>query len=249
MLAMSAGVSLPSSEAEFASTHWSVVMGAARRHGIAAAGPLAALCEAYWSPVYLFLRRKGRNAEDARDLTQGFFARLLERDVVAAADPARGRFRSFLLKAVQCYAANLDEAANAIKRGGGMPAMSLEWQRTEGTYLVEPSHRLTPERLFERRWAIALLERVLARLRRASTHGDNGLAFDRLKGFLGGPSPDDSYAAAAAELHMTEAAVKVAVHRLRGRYRELLREEIGRTVDSQEDVDDEIRHLFDALTA
>jgi DNA-directed RNA polymerase specialized sigma24 family protein len=236
------------SAARFHTTQWSVVLQAGGGVVPGQREALAALCSAYWYPVYAFLRRKGRSAEDAGDLTQGFFARLIEKDVLAAADPNRGRFRSFLLKSVQHFVANQDDHDRALKRGGGAFAVPLQVDDAEGRYRLEPSHDTTPERLFERRWAVALLECVLARLRQQSAKGGDATAFDRLKVFLGGPLPEDSYAAAASDLGMTEAAVKVAVHRLRSSYSRLLREEIGRTVESSIEVEDEIRQLFAALS-
>lgn len=231
----------------FATTHWSLVLAAGRSASPAAHEALAALCEVYWYPVYAFLRRKGREAEDARDLTQGLFARLIEKDLLAAADPGRGRFRSYLLKSAQNFVSNQDEHAAALKRGGGVARGSLDIERAEALYRVEPAHEMTAERIFERRWAMTLLERVLVRLRQRRSRGKRAAAFERLKVFLGGPLPSDSYAAAAGELQMSEANVKVAVHRMRAAYRDLLREEIGRTVESSGEIEDEINHLFAAL--
>jgi len=235
------------SEARFETTHWSLVLEAGRHDGRQSRDALAALCSAYWEPVYAFLRRKGRNPEDARDLTQAFFARLLEKDVVGAADPRRGRFRSFLLKCVQHFVSHQDEQADAMKRGGGQVIIPLDVGGAESRYCIEPFHELTPEHIFERRWAMALLARVLDRLRHATVRGKDAREFDRLKVFLGGALPNDSHAAAANDLDMTEAAVKVAVHRMRKAYRDLLREEISRTVESPAEVDDEIRSLFTAI--
>jgi len=233
--------------ARFDTTRWTLVLQAGQRDGAGGREALARLCGAYWYPVYAFLRRKGRDADAARDLTQGFFARLLDKDVLGAADPARGRFRSFLLKSVEHFAANEDKRERALKRGGGAWHAPLDFDDAEGCYRREPAHEVTAERLFERRWAVALLDCVLARLRARSTKGGDARVFERLKVFLAGPLPDDSYAAAAAELGMSEAAVKVAIHRMRGRYRELLRDEVGRTVETEAEIDVEIRHLFDAV--
>jgi RNA polymerase sigma-70 factor (ECF subfamily) len=239
----------PNSDADgaFATTHWSMVLKAGHNQTADDRAALAELCETYWYPVYAFLRRKGRPAEDAADLTQAFFARLLDKEVLSAVEPGRGRFRSFLLKSVQNFAANEDAAARAQRRGGGRSPIRLDVPDAEGRYLHEPGHDVTPERLFDRRWALSLLERTLSRLRQATVrHGDHA-TFDRLKTFLSGPLPDDSYASVAAELGTTEAAVKVAIHRMRKRYRELLREEIGRTVESEAEIEDEIGQLFAAL--
>lgn len=236
------------SDGVFATTRWSLVL-AAGHHKETPDGhaALTELCETYWYPVYAFLRRKGRDAETAADVTQAFFARLLDKEVLAAVEPGRGRFRSFLLKSVQNFAANEDAAARAVRRGGGKTPVRLDVPDAEGRYLHEPGHDLTPERLFERRWALSLLDRTLSRLRQATVRGGDPKVFDRLRTFLSGPLPDDSYAAAAADLGMTEAAVKVAIHRMRKRYRELLREEIARTVESEAEIEDEINQLFAAL--
>ena len=217
------------------------------REGPESREALAALCEVYWYPIYAFLRRRGRDAEEAGDLTQAFFARLLEKEMLGSADPERGRFRSYLLKSLQNFVSNQDEHARALKRGGDATPISLDVEHAESRYRLEPSHEVTPECLFERRWALALLDRILSRLRQQSIRGKDGRTFDRLKIFLAGPLPNDSYAAAGSELGLSEANVKVMVHRMRARYRELLREEIGRTVESPGEVEDEINHLFEAL--
>ena len=206
---------------------------------------LATLCESYWYPVYAFVRRLGHSAADAEDLTQAFFARLLEKDFVGAADPERGRFRSFLLASVKHFLANERDRETALKRGGGAAVVSLD--DAERRYRREPSHGLTPERAFERRWALTLLERTLAALREEQERAGHAERFTRLKCFLTGEGGAPSHAEVAAELGMTEGAVKVAVHRLRRRYRELLRAEIAETIADPSAVDDELRELFVAL--
>jgi RNA polymerase sigma-70 factor (ECF subfamily) len=235
------------SHARFDTTHWSLVLAAGQKARPESRDAIATLCEVYWYPIYAFLRRRGRNAEEAGDLTQSFFARLLDKELLGRADPARGRFRSYLLKSLQNFVSNEDEQARALKRGGGDLPIALDVENAEGRYRLEPSHEITPECLFERRWALALLDRILVRLRQQSVHGKDGREFDRLKVFLGGALPDDSYAAAGGELGMTEANVKVMVHRMRASYRQLLREEIGRTVESPAQIDDELKHLFQAV--
>jgi len=207
------------------------------------------LCRLYWYPLYAYLRRRGHAPPEAEDLTQGFFACLLERDALAAADPQRGRFRSFLLTSLKHFVADQRDRDRAQKRGGGQKIMSLDVRGAEGRYCLEPADNLTAEKLFERRWAQTMLELVLGDLRRQYARDGRQRTFERLKGFLRGKAARGSYGQVAAELDVTEAAVRVAVHRLRRRYRELLREHIAQTVASPEDVEDEIRHLFSAFEA
>jgi RNA polymerase sigma-70 factor (ECF subfamily) len=216
----------------------------------AAKGPtsrqaLAELCELYWYPVYAFVRRRGHSADDAGDLTQEFFARLLETAGIAGADPARGRFRSYLLGACRHFLANQRDRAAARKRGGGRAALSLDFPDAERRYAAEPADDRTPEQMFDRRWALSLLDSVLANLAAEYAAADQASLFDRLKGSLTGEG--ESYAVIAAAVGMTEGAVKVAAHRLRRRYRGRLRAAIAETVATPEDVDSEIRDLFAAL--
>jgi RNA polymerase sigma-70 factor (ECF subfamily) len=239
--------SSPGGSPLFAPTQWSVVLAAGRgsRGGVRSA--LAALCQTYWHPLYYYIRRRGYRAEEAQDLTQEFFARLLEKDYLQAADPQRGRFRSFLAASVNHFLANEWDHARARKRGGGRKPIPLDGDDAEARYSLEPAHTLTAERLFERQWALTLLDVVLAELRQQAGREGKQVVFERLREFLGGPGPGASYGQAAADLGMTEAAVKTAVYRLRRRYRRLLRDRIAQTVASADDIDDEIRHLFAAL--
>lgn len=230
----------------FATTHWSLVVAARDRASPEAPDALAALCRAYWYPLYAFIRRRGHDADEAQDLTQEFFARLLEKDFLQDVDRERGKFRSFLLAACQHFLCNERDRARAGKRGGGRPVLPLDFPDAEGRYGREPAHQLTPEKLFERRWALTLLERVLARLREESEAAGKVALFERLKGSLVGDPAAGSYAAAAADLGSTEAAVKMAVHRLRRRYRALLEDEIAVTVGPGQ-VEEEVRALFAAL--
>jgi RNA polymerase sigma-70 factor (ECF subfamily) len=232
---------------QFATTHWSVVLAAGNAASPGSRRALATLCEAYWFPLYAFARRLGRQPDDARDLTQAFFARLLEKDFLRAADPARGRFRSFLLAAFKHFLAKEHDRAAAQKRGGGKHMFSLDLASAEGRYGLEPASGLTPERAYERRWALTLLDRVMRRLQDESSALGKERLFDRLKVFLTGDSDTPPYREVADELGMTEGAVKVAVHRLRRRFRELVLEEIAQTVDGPAEVEDELRHLFEAL--
>jgi RNA polymerase sigma-70 factor (ECF subfamily) len=231
----------------FATTHWSLVVAARDGSASEAREALAALCGTYWYPLYAFIRRQGHGADEAQDLTQGFFAQLLERDFLDSVDRAKGRFRSFLLAACRHFLANEYDRARAQKRGGGRAMLSLDFQAAEGRYSLEPAHELTPEKVFDRHWALTLLDQVLSRLRDEFTRAEKAGLFERLKGYLTGERSAGPYAQAAAELDMTEGALKVAVHRLRRRYRELLQEEIGRTVSDPAEVKEEIADLFAAL--
>ena len=237
---------LPARGDRFATTHWSMVVSAGRSRSPEASRSLATLCENYWFPLYAFVRRAGHSAEDAQDLTQEFFVRLLDKHFLAAADPKKGRFRTFLITAVKRFLANEYDRVQAQKRGGGQRIVSLEGLEPEARYRREPADTLTPERLFEQQWALTLLEQVLARLQAEMTADGKAALFDALKGHLTG-SQATGYAATAARLGMTEGAVKVAAHRLRRRYRELLREEIAQTVASPDEIEEEIRYLFTCL--
>ena len=228
----------------FATTHWSLVVSAGQAPSPEAGRSLAVLCENYWFPLYAFVRRAGHSPEDAQDLTQEFFARVLEKHFLAAADREKGKFRTFLLTALKRFLANEYDRAGAQKRGGGRTIVSLEG--LEARYGREPANTLTPERIFERQWAISLLDRVLRRLQNETTADGKDELFDVLKGHLMGSKPT-SYAATAVRLGMSEGAVKAAAHRLRRRYRELLREEIAQTVTSPEEIEEEIRYLFTCL--
>jgi RNA polymerase sigma-70 factor (ECF subfamily) len=230
----------------FATTHWSLIVAAREGDSPEARQALSQLCEAYWYPLYAYIRRRGRTADEAQDLTQAFFARLLERDFFGAADPAKGRFRAFLLTACKNFLANEHDRACAEKRGGGAP-ISLSVEGAEERYRREPSHDLTPDQAFERRWALTLLDRVLARVREEFAARGKGELFDRLRLYLVGDRGAPPQQRAASELGLSVGALKVAVHRMRRRYGELLREEIAQTVGGPDEVEDEIRALFAAL--
>ncbi|MHB1034653.1 MAG: RNA polymerase sigma factor [Pirellulales bacterium] len=235
---------LPARGGRFATTHWSMVVSAGGPRSSEASRSLATLCENYWFPVYAFVRRAGHSAEDSQDLTQEFFVRLLDKHFLAAADRNKGRFRTFLLTAVKRFLANEYDRIQAKKRGGGQAILSLEG--LEARYCQEPADALTPERIFERQWAITLLEQVLNLLQADMAADGKAALFDAMKGHLTG-SQAVSYRATAARLGMTEGAVKVAAHRLRQRYRKLLREEIAHTVASPDEIDEEVRYLFTCL--
>jgi RNA polymerase sigma factor (sigma-70 family) len=232
---------------QFHTTQWSLVVAAAGEGGEEPRAALAELCQAYWYPVYAFLRRRGNSPHDASDLTQEFFATLLEKDYLADADPERGRFRSFLLTAVSRLASKQQDKAAAQKRGGGWKLLSLDFDDGEARYQREPAHEETAERIFERRWALTLLERTLAALREQHVAAGKLALFDALKSFLTGDADAPLRRTIAEELGMTEGAVKVAVHRLRQKYRELLRAEIAQTIAGQADVDGELAELRNAL--
>jgi RNA polymerase sigma-70 factor (ECF subfamily) len=243
---MSAGEAKAAQD-RFRTTHWSLIAAAREGESTEARAALAELCEAYWYPLYAFIRRQGYTMEDARDLTQGFFARLLEKDYLADVDREKGKFRSFLLASCKNFLANEHDRANALKRGGGLAIRSLDSGTAESRYNAEPSHDMTAEKLFERRWALLLLQHVFARLRQEHERAGKLTLFEQLKPFLAGDGPALPYAQAAEQLRLSTGAFKVAVHRLRGRYRELVHEEIAKTVDDPSLVEAEIRELFAAL--
>jgi RNA polymerase sigma-70 factor (ECF subfamily) len=232
---------------KFASTHWSIVLAAGHRSSAESGKALAELCRTYWFPLYAYARRHTRHVHEAQDLTQGFFAFLLEKDSLAGVLPERGRFRAFLLTAFRHYMVNEWNKARTQKRGGGVPPISLDFVRGEERYSLEPADRLTPERLYERQWALSLLDHVLKRLHDEFTGAGKAWQFALLKVFITPQAAGVTQAEAARQLGMTEGAVAVAVHRLRRRYAEILRAEIEETVADAADVDDEIRDLFAAL--
>jgi len=232
--------------ARFSTTRWTLVVAAGAAPSPDADEALANLYEAYWYPLYAFLRARGHGVEEAQDLVQAFFVHLMEKKALTEARPTRGRFRSFLLASLKNFAANEHDRRTARKRGGGAPILSLEIEVAEGRFQTDPATHETPDTLFDRQWALTLLDRVLARLR-DETMRRRPLHFDRLKVYLTGERPEHTYSATAEVLGMSEGAVKVAVHRLRRRFRELLREEIAHTVSSDEDIDDEIRHLWSSV--
>jgi RNA polymerase sigma-70 factor (ECF subfamily) len=238
----------PSNAAGFAATRWTLVLAAARgRVSPGAADAMAELCSAYWYPLYVYVRRRGYDTHEAEDLTQEFFLKLLAKHYLADVAPEKGKFRSFLLASLRHFLANEWDRSQAIKRGGGQVVLSFDGPTAENRYLHEPSHNLTPEKLFERQWAITVLEQVLARLQAEFVSEGKEAVFDRFKPFLTASRDAVRYAEVAVELGMTEGAVKVAVHRLRKRYRQLLREEIAQTVASPKEVDEEIRYLLSCL--
>jgi RNA polymerase sigma factor (sigma-70 family) len=208
---------------------------------------LARLCEAYWYPIYAFVRRQGYGADEARDLTQGYFARLIEKRDLRAVDPDLGRFRSFLLASVRHFLSNERDRERAKKRSPDSQVLSLDAESAERMYRVEPAESLTPETLFERKWAMTVLERSFSKLGEEWGEGERAKRFEKLRGHLIGDAPAAVYAEIAGSLGMTEDAVKVTVHRIRRRFGEILREEIAHTVRDAEDVDQELRYLLTVL--
>ena len=227
----------------FATTHWSVVLAAGQSADAQASAALEQLCRTYWYPLYAYVRRRGHGHEDAQDLTQGFLLQLLERKSFARADPNRGRFRSFLLAGLNYFLADEHARATAQKRGGGQPVFSFDAQTAADRYRLEAVDDRSPDKLFDRCWALTLLDQVLARLEQEFHEADKTDLFQRLRGFLVAGAGEETYAQVATELAMSSEAVKKAVHRLRRRYAELFREEIARTVGDAAAVDDELRHL------
>jgi RNA polymerase sigma factor (sigma-70 family) len=228
----------------FVPTRWSVVLAARQEDSPQAEEALAALCQTYWYPLYAFVRRQGHSSADAQDLTQEFFARLIEKHYLGRIQREGGRFRSFLLAALKRFLANEWDRAHAQKRGGQQTPISIDAESAETRYRLEPAHELTPERIYERHWAQTLLEQVLARLRTEYAAAGKGDLFERIQSSLSQPRGSVPYADIASQLGSTEAAIKMAGQRLRVRYRELLRAEIAQTVAAPSEVEDEIRHLF-----
>jgi RNA polymerase sigma factor (sigma-70 family) len=231
----------------FATTQWSLVLAAG--NGSSEAGSaLDRLCSQYWYPIFAFVRRRGYSVEESEDLTQAYFAHLIEHEVVGEADRSRGRFRTFLLAVCKNFLANERDRAMAAKRGGGRQLLSIDVAAAEARYQRALAHDETPERLYDRQWCLTLLERVLDELRERYAADGRERVFDRLRGFLSGQGDPGRLAEAARDLDMSIAAVKVAAHRLRHRYRDALRAHIANTVASEEEIDDERRYLLKTLS-
>jgi RNA polymerase sigma factor (sigma-70 family) len=228
----------------FATTHWSVVLTAQDKDSKQSAAALEKLCSAYWYPLYAFVRRKGRSPHDAQDLTQEFFARLLEKEFPKAAAQEKGKFRTFLLVALKRFLANEWDKQNAQKRGGGVQIVSIDEELAESRFAAEPVDQLQPDLIFDRQWAVTLLGRTMTNLQTEYVASGRSKLFELLRGCLGREESALSYATIAAQLNLTEAAVKMSVQRLRARYREILRAEIADTVATPAEIEEEIRHLF-----
>jgi DNA-directed RNA polymerase specialized sigma24 family protein len=231
----------------FAATHWSVVLAAGQAESPQAAEALEKLCRTYWYPLYAYVRRRGFGHDDAQDLTQGFLLQLLAHKSFGRVDRSKGRFRSFLLGGLNHFLADQRDRANAQKRGGGHSILSLDAQAAEQRYRLEPVDERSPDRLFERAWAMALLDSVLASLEEEFRDAGKVELFERLREFLVAGMEPPTYAEAGAETGMTSEAVRKAVHRLRHRYYGLFREEIARTVADASEVEEEMRYLCDVI--
>jgi RNA polymerase sigma-70 factor (ECF subfamily) len=244
---MTAGhsTSVPPGPAQFPPTLWSIVLKAGGQPSAQAEQALAQLCSTYWYPIYAYLRRRGKTTHDAQDLTQGFFYHLLNKDALAKVRPEKGKFRSFLLTSLQNYLVDEWQRSQASKRGGGATVLSLDAEAAENRYACEPADAADPELFFEHRWAITLLETALSRLQ--DEQKSRRERFEKLQIFLTGEPHGVAYAEVAASLGMSGGAVKVAVLRLRQRYRELVRDEIAKTVADEREVDEEMRHLLTIL--
>ncbi len=231
----------------FATTRWTVVLAAGRRHTPQSDGALEELCRTYWFPLYAYVRRRGHGKEDAEDLTQEFFARFLGKNFLGTVASEKGKFRAFLLASLKHFLANEWDKSQAQKRGGGAAPLSLDWQTADTQFQVAAANEPSPDQAFDREWALALLAKVIGRLQKeCAAEGKNKL-FDQLKIFLTTGKGAVSHAAAAKNLGMDETAVRVAVHRLRKRYRTLLREEISQTLADELQVAEEMRALFGAF--
>ncbi len=233
----------------FATTHWSVVLAAGKPESSGYENAMETLCQTYWFPLYVYLRRQGYNRDQAEDFTQAFFTSLLDKHGLRLADPNRGKFRSFLLAALKHFLANEHARANALKRGGGHKTLSLDLKDAENRYALEPRDELSPEKLFERSWALTVLERTMSKLQSEADNAQKSTQFEHLKVYLTAEKNSIPYQKVADKLEMSEVAVRVAVHRLRKRYRRLLREEIAQTVTNEQQIDEEIRELFSALAS
>ena len=240
--------STPASEGIFATTHWTVVLAAGRRSAPEADRALEELCQTYWYPLYAYVRRRGHSPPDAQDLTQEFFARLLAKHWIASADKEKGRFRTFLLTAMSRFLANEWDRAGTQKRGGHAVHLPLDTESAETRYEADSALTLAPDRLYDRHWAMTLLDRALTRLRTEQERAGKAREFRVLSPFLTAERGSIPYAEAAAQLGVNEAAARQAVHRVRKRFREVFREEITQTVAAPEEVDEEIRHLLAALS-
>jgi DNA-directed RNA polymerase specialized sigma24 family protein len=231
----------------FATTHWNIVLAARDGSGTTARDALEVLCQKYWFPLYAYVRRQGHGPHDAEDLTQGFFAHLLSRDFLGHVTQDKGRFRSFLLACLNHFLTDEREKDRAEKRGGRQPCCSLDVSAAEARYGLERCDSRAPNTIYERQWALTMLNRVLDALQAEFTAADKARMFDRLEPFLLGDKSGETYAESALILGTTEGAIKMTVHRMRQRYRELFREEIAQTVAAPEEVEEEMRYLFGVI--
>jgi RNA polymerase sigma-70 factor (ECF subfamily) len=231
----------------FATTHWTVVLAAGQRHTPSADGALEELCRTYWFPLYAYVRRRGHSKADAEDSVQAFFARFLEKNYLAGLSAERGRFRAFLLASLKHFLINEWKRSQRLKRGGGEQTLSLDWQTADTKFQVAATNEPSPDKAFDREWALALLAKVIERLQSECVADGKAKLFAQLKIFLTAGKGDSAQAGVAKSLGMEEGAVRVAIHRLRKRYRELLRDEIANTLSDAAMVDEEMRALFGAF--
>ena len=229
---------------QFVTTHWTLVLAARNESSPDARQALEELCRMYWYPLYAFLRRQGYDSDKAQDLTQGFFARLLEKHYLDDVRPERGRFRTFLLTSLKHFTLNEHDREQAIKRGRGVRVVPLEIETAEGLYALEPRDDVTPESLFERRWALTLLDQALARVRREYVEAGKETLFDQLRPYLVREDDARAYTELGPELGMSEGAIRVAVHRLRRRFAAVLRAQIANTVSSDQEIEAELEYLL-----
>jgi RNA polymerase sigma-70 factor (ECF subfamily) len=244
----SADDSMTRTAAQFTTTHWSVVLAAGQNADAQASEALHQLCRTYWYPLYAYVRKRGHSPEDAQDLTQEFFALFLRKEYFRLADRARGRFRTFLLHALEHFLINEWKRAQCAKRGGGTTPLSLDVAAAEQRYTNEPAVTLTPERAYEKQWAATLLEQVLSKLKQEYAEAGNRRVFAELADLLWGKDGSASFAEIGARLDMTEGAARGAMHRLRTRYRERLRREVAQTVAEPGEVDEELRDLISVVS-
>jgi RNA polymerase sigma factor (sigma-70 family) len=235
--------------AEVATTQWSQVLAARDGSDTRARAALESLCQTYWQPLYAYIRAQGYGPDEARDLTQGFFAEFLEKDFLAGVDPKKGRFRSFLLASVRHFLSHERDKAGALKRGGGTITLSLDIEAGEAGYALRPAEALTPVDVYERRWAMTVLDRAMGRLREESAGAGNEKQFETLKQYLTSTESQAPYREAGEVLGISEGAVATAVHRLRQRYGQCLRAEIADTVVDPAEVGDELRHMLEVVRA
>jgi RNA polymerase sigma-70 factor (ECF subfamily) len=231
----------------FPITSWSLVLSAAETGATGSNDALARLCEAYWRPLYVYARGRGFGIEDAADSTQGYFATLLEKRYVRDACADRGRFRAFLLTSFRHYLANEADKQRAQKRGGGLIPIPIDIEAAERNYSIEPSHRLTPDKLFEKQWAVTLIGRALSRVQNNMETFGKGAIFESMKVHLTGEGSEQSYEQQASRHGMTAGTFKTEVHRLRKRFRRAVREEVAATLESPDQIEDELAFLFEAL--
>ena len=233
----------------FQTTHWSVVLAAGQAGAPRAEAAIENLCRTYWYPLYAYVRRQGHNAHDAQDLTQEFFARMLEKRYLQLADRERGRFRSFLLTSLQHFLVNEWVRGQAQKRGGGQQSIALDEAAADRIFQQEPAAQLAPEMLYDKRWAITLLDRAMDRLGADYAAGGKRDLFDQLKSLLLVENSGETYRELGGQSGLSEGATKVAVHRLRKRFRDAVRAEIAQTVATPAEVDEELRFLMAAMSS